>query len=739
MSHTEAPRAERVYLSLVSEHQTAILNYLYRLVGDADTAEDLTQETYVKAWRALERLELGEEAAARRRAWLYRIAHNTALDHLRRKTRFRWLGLDALRGGEGDPAGQVVDGAPVRQALRRLGEDHRQVLLLFNQEGMSSEEVSEVLGISPAAARKRRQRARDAFREIYDALEAGPGREAAKGGEDEDSDGDSDGDGRGDGRGGDRPDGGASAGTGNRGRVGDGPTAASADWKESAEDRTHGTTGTPGVNCSRLRDRLELGPLGAMGATERAELEAHASDCADCRRLLESEAWIDAAFDGGRRLSPSRALQRALLEVPRRDRRARWLVPLVLPLAMAFCALGSWMVWTLAPDSGQRAETAGTATVAVLGSADATGTAAAESQASPVADGLEMQRRRETVEAAGTATAGALSGLPPATASVVAATLVAEATEALARPSGSSTPPLAATRLAIAPDPTRRPGASGADPGPRRPQPSGTPEVLPPGIGSATEEPTPASGATQSLVPAPTATPTGDAQDPALPTGTAQATPTEDPGGGRIATGTVRPPTSTATPDPELPPGPPPSRTPAGTLPPPITRTPSAPTALPTASPSPAPALPSSTPGMPPPTPLPATPTAGPAPTDEPTVIASATSSATATVTATMTITPTLTATPTPGLGLEPRLERGRAGRSVASGGSGGLSSVQARQAGSRACVAGQFDVAPARHGPAGRAAGYAHRAFPVAQADVQLLVGQEGLDVELQIRCWDG
>ena len=102
VSRPGAPGAERVYLTLVAEHQTAILNYLYRLVGDADAAEDLTQETYVKAWRALERLELDEDAEARRRAWLYRIAHNAALDHLRRKTRFRWLGLDALRGGSGE-------------------------------------------------------------------------------------------------------------------------------------------------------------------------------------------------------------------------------------------------------------------------------------------------------------------------------------------------------------------------------------------------------------------------------------------------------------------------------------------------------------------------------------------------------------------------------------------------------------------------------------------------------------
>jgi RNA polymerase sigma-70 factor (ECF subfamily) len=168
VSNERATRAEQVYLDLVAEYQTAILNYVYRLVGDADLAEDLTQETYVKAYRSLERLELGDEAAARRRAWLYRIAHNTATDHLRHQSRLRWLPLDAVRHrGAGDPAGAVVDREPVAQALTSLSDDQRRVLLLFSHAGLSAAEVAEVLGVTPAAARKRRQRAREAFEVAY--------------------------------------------------------------------------------------------------------------------------------------------------------------------------------------------------------------------------------------------------------------------------------------------------------------------------------------------------------------------------------------------------------------------------------------------------------------------------------------------------------------------------------------------------------------------------------------------
>lgn len=164
-------QAEQIYLGLVREYRSAILNYLWRMVGDADLAEDLTQDTFVKAWRALDRLELSDESEARRRAWLYRIAHNTVTDHLRRKARLSWLPLESVRGGGGgDPEPGVLAGQPVRRALASLAEDQRQVLLLFSHLGLSATEVGEVLGISAAAARKRRQRARRAFAESWRAI-----------------------------------------------------------------------------------------------------------------------------------------------------------------------------------------------------------------------------------------------------------------------------------------------------------------------------------------------------------------------------------------------------------------------------------------------------------------------------------------------------------------------------------------------------------------------------------------
>jgi RNA polymerase sigma-70 factor, ECF subfamily len=171
VSTGQASEAERVYLELVRAYQTAILNYIYRLVGDIDVAEDLTQDTYVKAYRALPSLALEDEAQSLRRAWLYRIAHNVATDHLRHQARLRWLRLEAVRHrAMDDPSGQVGEREAVTRALGGLPDEQREVLVLFSYADLSAAEVAEALGITADAARKRHQRARDAFAEAYQRL-----------------------------------------------------------------------------------------------------------------------------------------------------------------------------------------------------------------------------------------------------------------------------------------------------------------------------------------------------------------------------------------------------------------------------------------------------------------------------------------------------------------------------------------------------------------------------------------
>jgi putative glutamine amidotransferase len=126
-----------------------------RMVGDAQTAEDLRQETLARAWRSAPR----DVPVPALRAWLHRTTTNLALDELRRRRRRDEVTLTELS----TPATPHAD-ASAREALARLTPHERLVLLLRHEAGLSLRELGDVLEISEEAARKRVSRARDAFR-----------------------------------------------------------------------------------------------------------------------------------------------------------------------------------------------------------------------------------------------------------------------------------------------------------------------------------------------------------------------------------------------------------------------------------------------------------------------------------------------------------------------------------------------------------------------------------------------
>ncbi|HUW10384.1 MAG TPA: sigma-70 family RNA polymerase sigma factor [Anaerolineae bacterium] len=157
---------DTLFEQLFADYQQPILNYLYRLVGDAARAEELAQETFVKAYRSLSRLP----ADANRRAWLYRIATNCGYDHLRRRRLVQWLPLmerDSTFAAQSDPAEAAGEEDAVRGALAQLSPGHRAVLILFSVQGYSTKEIAEVLEISPGAVKTRLCRAREKFRQLY--------------------------------------------------------------------------------------------------------------------------------------------------------------------------------------------------------------------------------------------------------------------------------------------------------------------------------------------------------------------------------------------------------------------------------------------------------------------------------------------------------------------------------------------------------------------------------------------
>lgn len=151
---------------LFNGYQRPIFNYVYRLLGDAARAEELTQDVFVKAYRALPRLP----ADANHRAWLYRIATNAAYDQLRRRRLIQWLPLperDRSSTLDNDVEGKLGESDAVQSALAKLPPKHRAVLVLFTVQGYSTREIGNMMGISSGAVKTRLYRARERFRQVY--------------------------------------------------------------------------------------------------------------------------------------------------------------------------------------------------------------------------------------------------------------------------------------------------------------------------------------------------------------------------------------------------------------------------------------------------------------------------------------------------------------------------------------------------------------------------------------------
>ena len=152
---------------LFGEHQAAIFAYVWRLVGDRQWAEDLTQETFLRVFDARDRLA----EVANPRAWLYRIAKNTSFNALRRRRRFAWLPWNPFSAPafhEPDALEQIGRRSAVEAALAALPAKYRAPLLLYAHYGFTVSEAAEALAINEGAVKTRLYRAREMFRQAYE-------------------------------------------------------------------------------------------------------------------------------------------------------------------------------------------------------------------------------------------------------------------------------------------------------------------------------------------------------------------------------------------------------------------------------------------------------------------------------------------------------------------------------------------------------------------------------------------
>ncbi len=153
---------------LYDQYAPRIYAYIYRRVGDAQLAEDLTGDVFVRVLQAIRSDRFWHTSF---RAWLYRIAHNLVVDHFRRRSPIELELDEQFFESEDDPPATVrkkLAHQQVRRAIRHLTPDQQQVIVLRFGEGMKAREVAEVMDKSVGAVEALQHRALASLRRVLE-------------------------------------------------------------------------------------------------------------------------------------------------------------------------------------------------------------------------------------------------------------------------------------------------------------------------------------------------------------------------------------------------------------------------------------------------------------------------------------------------------------------------------------------------------------------------------------------
>ncbi|MGH9902625.1 MAG: sigma-70 family RNA polymerase sigma factor [Pyrinomonadaceae bacterium] len=166
---------EENFEELVRRYQRPIVAYVYRMVGDYDAALDLTQEVFIKVYGSLARYRSEYKFST----WIYRIAHNASIDHLRRSGsgRTEELERESEEGG-GTYEKPLASGlltpeqeseraerrAEIEEVVGALAPAYRELIVLRHAHDMSYDEIAEVTGLPLGTVKNRIFRAREAMR-----------------------------------------------------------------------------------------------------------------------------------------------------------------------------------------------------------------------------------------------------------------------------------------------------------------------------------------------------------------------------------------------------------------------------------------------------------------------------------------------------------------------------------------------------------------------------------------------
>ena len=167
---------EGAFEQLLLAHQKSVYNLCLRMAGNPDDALDLSQEAFIRAWRALGQYQFDAAFST----WLFRLTSNVCIDFLRRQKRQQHMSLTVTDDDEPGEEFTVPDPAPgpeeqavhnerrqaVARAMAALPEDYRAVMQLRAVEEFSYEQIAEILDIKVGTVKSRLARARTQLRKI---------------------------------------------------------------------------------------------------------------------------------------------------------------------------------------------------------------------------------------------------------------------------------------------------------------------------------------------------------------------------------------------------------------------------------------------------------------------------------------------------------------------------------------------------------------------------------------------
>jgi RNA polymerase sigma-70 factor (ECF subfamily) len=160
---------------LVRRYQRPITGYIFRMLGDYEASLDVSQEVFIKVYNSLSRYSSEYKFST----WLYRIAHNAAIDHMRRNS----VSPQSLETENADGTYQLQIECPkpgpeqdrersewrteIESVVKRLPAAYRELILLRHSQDLSYDEIAEVTGLPLGTVKNRLFRAREMMREIF--------------------------------------------------------------------------------------------------------------------------------------------------------------------------------------------------------------------------------------------------------------------------------------------------------------------------------------------------------------------------------------------------------------------------------------------------------------------------------------------------------------------------------------------------------------------------------------------